>query len=369
LTAATWLYRYEHTSEPWVLCISTQAAPQSEAFSLGGFRIVPAERADQAGYDNDCEALKLANDMTKKVAWSRMFGIAGPLSKPHLNRVVGGKCVLLPTKSARIGKPQDRELLDFAIRCMQDFEESAGILLTTGQDLGHGTMSDGSTYSCRYLNERFPSSILADTSEPTAAGNYFILRGIMNALKMPLSSSSIGLIGCGNIGGHILRKLKQQGCQLAVLESDPQRRAQIKGEGVPVYALSDRELFFRRPLHGLAINASGGSLDRHTVDLIVKNNALRVVTGCENLMMTDTEGVNKLATAGKIFCPPEICGMMGYLTAIEERQAGLQGVPFACGALINAARELESVAERVTFLIVAEDCKITFEDASRHLYA
>ena len=79
-----------------------------------------------------------------------------------MKRIVGGKCVLLPSNDARVGKPRDRELLDFAIACLADCDQTAGIRITTGQDLGHGLMSDGRTQSLDYLNEGFPGSVVAN---------------------------------------------------------------------------------------------------------------------------------------------------------------------------------------------------------------
>src|SRR5688572_915424 len=154
--------------------------------SLGGFRIAPEARTSLPGYDNDREAIELAMGMEEKVCWSRLIGVGGPRALAAVGRVVGGKCVLRATPDARIGGPRDRELLDYALACFEDFESTSGILLTTGQDLSHGTMSDGRTSSLEYLNARFAGSVLADTSRPTGEGNFQLLRGMLRGCGVAL---------------------------------------------------------------------------------------------------------------------------------------------------------------------------------------
>src|SRR5689334_15496229 len=201
-----WIYRYSHSSEPWTLSIATLAEPDSKRLSLGGFRIAPPERTSLPGFNTDDEATDLAIGMEEKVFWSRLIRVGGPLAQHDFNRIAGGKCVLLPTPDARVGKPRDFELLTFAVACLNDCEKSAGIHITTGQDLGHGIMSDGATRSLDFLNRGFPGSVVADTSQPTAEGNFYTLRGMLRGLGIELGNATIGFIGCGNIGAHVMRR-------------------------------------------------------------------------------------------------------------------------------------------------------------------
>ena len=131
------------------------------------------------------------------------------------------------TADARIGKPRDRELLDFAIECLIDCNRSAGIRITTGQDLGHGTMSDGRTASLQYLNRGFRGSVVADTSKPTGEGNYFVLVGMLRAFELSLRQATIGLIGAGNIGMHVAQRVRGEGARAVAVELRPERRAQL----------------------------------------------------------------------------------------------------------------------------------------------
>jgi len=202
--AQVWVYRYTHATRGWRFSIATLGEPQSQKLSLGGFRIVPEARAALPGFDTDREAIGLALGMEEKVYWSRILKVGGTLAQRNLARIVGGKCVLLPSKGSRIGEPLDRELLDFALECFHDMENCSGVNLVTGQDLGHGMLSDGLTSSLQYLNARFKGAITADTSRPTGEGNYYFLLGALRAFAVPVKASVLALIGVGNIGDHLL---------------------------------------------------------------------------------------------------------------------------------------------------------------------
>ena len=340
-----WVYRYTHPFTRWRLSIATHAEPGSQKLSLGGFRIAPVARTSSPGFDSDREAVGLAIGMEEKVYWSRLLKIGGPLARRNGGRIVGGKCVLHPTAEARVGQPRDFELLDFAVACFNDVESRAGIRLTTGQDLGHGVMSDGRTGSLEYLNRRFKGSVMADTSQPTGEGNYHVLAGMLRAFDVPLDQATVGLVGCGNIGMHLIGKLRQHGTTIAALESDAARRAEVAALGVEVYAPEQRDDFLRGPMDAVAVNAAGGSLDPHTVGLIAANARIKVVCGSENLVMPEhAAGSEALRAAGKAYAPTELGGMMGYLTAVEEYLARIEDVPFDVAALLDAALALDDAS-------------------------
>src|SRR5205085_1770173 len=202
----------------WCLSIATCAPPQSGKLSLGGFRIATEERTSTPGFDSNHEATGLAIGMDEKVYWSRLLRIGGPLARRDSSRIVGGKCVLHPTADARVGQPKDMALLDFATACLNDAEQRGGFHITTGQDLGHGMMSDGHTASLEYLHERFPGSVVADTSKPTGEGNFFALAGMLRGMDIPLDRATVGLIGCGNIGLHVFGRLREFGAQVLAVE-------------------------------------------------------------------------------------------------------------------------------------------------------
>ncbi len=367
-TPGIWVYRYTEPTTGWRLSIATCAEPGSRKLSLGGFRIAPDERTSSPDFDSDREAVGLAVGMEEKVGWSRLIKVGGPLALRDADRVVGGKCVLHPTPDARIGQPRDRELLDFAIACFNDVEVRGGFSLTTGQDLGHGMMSDGSTSSLQYLNARFKGSVVADTSKPTGEGNYHVLAGMLRGIGVPVERATVGLIGCGNIGMHILGRLRKEGTAMLAVESNAERREELALLGIPAFAPDEKIDFLRRPMDAVVVNAAGGSLDAETIARIADNERLRVVCGSENLVMRDHDaGSCDLRRAKKAYAPTELGGMMGYLTAVEEYLARVDGVPFDIRTLYDAAKRLESVSYEAARCQRELSYSITFEDAVRRI--
>lgn len=363
-----WVYKYTHTRHGWIFSIGTHGEPQSNKLSLGGFRIAPANRVSVPGYNNDREAIGLAIGMEEKVFWSRLIKVGGPIGIKNLTRVVGGKCVLMPTPGARIGELHDFELLDFAIDCFRHFEETSGVLITTGQDLGHGTMSDGKTQSLAYLNSRFHGSILSDTAQPTAEGNFYMVRGALKALGIELKNSRLGLIGCGNIGRHLLGRFMAEGAECIVVEGNPTRVAELKALGVKVYLPEEKATFLAEPIDALSLNANGGSLDMGSIELICKNPRLAFIGGCENLVMPDPKGALVLQEAKKIYCHTELCGMMGYLTAVEEYLSKREGAPYDMRNMFRAAEKLEEAGFEGTKYLIEKNYALSFEDAVRAVY-
>ena len=360
-----WVHRYRHTTERWTLAIATHAEPGSGKLSLGGFRIAPEERTSLPGFDPVREAIELAVGMEEKVYWSRLLRIGGPLTQRNFARIVGGKCVLDPTTDARVGSPRDFALLDFAIDCLTDCAESAGIHITTGQDLGHGLMSDGRTQSLDYLNRGFPGSVVADTSVPTAVGNYQVLLGMLRAFDIATSRATVGLVGIGHIGSRVLDQLCSDGARLLAVESNPKRRADIANRGIRVWSSESKLDFLREPMDALVLTASGGSLGPSAVAACTRNARLRVICGSENLVMPDARGADELREAHKAYCPTELGGMMGYLTAVEEYLAYLDAQPFRVDTLLDTARRLETVGYEGANRVRERKFAISFEDAVR----
>jgi hypothetical protein len=363
-----WVYRYTHP-KGWRLSIATHAEPGSQKLSLGGFRIAPEERTSLPGFDSDVEAIELAMGMEEKVYWSRLVQVGGPLARRDMRRIVGGKCVLHPTADARVGQPCDRELLDFAIACLNDCDRTAGIRINTGQDLGHGVMADGSTQSLDYLHRGFPGSVVADTSRPTAEGNYFVLRGMLRAFEIAPSTASVGLVGAGNIGMHIVERLAADGSTLRVLERREETRDALAGRGIRAHPPEYKDAFLGEPMDALVVNASGGSLDPHSVTLTCSNPRLRVICGSENLVMPDPADADRFHAARKAYCPTELGGMMGYLTAVEQYLAHLEGISFDVESLMDAARQLEGLAHAATSRMIAGNFALRFEQAVEALHA
>lgn len=357
-----WVYRYAGP-HGWRLSIATHAEPGSQKLSLGGFRIAPEERTSQPGFDSDVEAIGLAMGMEEKVYWSRVIGVGGPLARRDMNRIVGGKCVMHPSADARVGKPLDGELLDFAAECLNDCDRTAGICITTGQDLGHGLMSDGKTQSLDYLHRGFAGSVVADTSKPTGEGNYHVLIGMLRAFDVDPREATIGLIGAGNIGMHIIDRLHTVGARISVVEMNARRRASLRTSNVDAHPPEVKHEFLRQPMDALVVNAAGGSLDSASVDTASANPRLKVVCGSENLVMPVPADAERFRAAGKVYCPTELGGMMGYLTAVEQYLAATEGKDFEITSMLEAAEGLQDPAYRATRLMRDRDFNLDFEHA------
>lgn len=357
-----WVYRYSHTNG-WRFSVATHAEPGSNKLSLGGFRIAPEERTSVAGFSSDREAIELAIGMEEKVHWSRLLGIGGPLARRDLSRIVGGKCVLHPSDDARVGRHNDRELLDFAIECMLDCERSGGIRIATGQDLGHGLMSDGRTQSLDYLHRGFRGSVVADTSKPTGEGNYYVLLGMLRAFGIAVCDATVALVGAGNIGMHIVDRLRPHGTRMIALEARPERRLELQRLGVQACSPTEKTRFLGEVMDALVLNASGGSLCSDSVRASAMNPRLKVVCGSENLVFKDPSDADQYRVGHKAYCPTELSGMMGYLTAAEQYLADAEGLPFNEATLFEAAIELERPAYEATRYMLERDFALDFETA------
>ncbi len=362
-----WVYRYTN-SDGWRLSIATHAEPGSYKLSLGGFRIAPEERTSTPGFDSDVEAIELAIGMEEKVYWSRTIGVGGPLARKDMSRIVGGKVVVHPTPDARVGKPRDREMLDWATRCLSDCDEEAGIRITTGQDLGHGVLSDGKTQSLEYLHHGFKGSVVADTSKPTGEGNYHVLRGMLRAFGLATGDATIGLIGAGNIGMHIITLLQRDGATMKVLETNAQRRTILDSIHVSSRDSGAKPEFLREPMDALVVNASGGTLDHQSVVASSRNERLKVICGSENLVMPTEQDEDLYRAAKKAYCPTELAGMMGYLTAVEQYLAHLEGTPFDVDTIFAAAADLDEPAYQATKHMIEQGFTTRFEEAVEALF-
>lgn len=363
-----WVYNYYQPNEKWLLSIATYGEPGSGSFSLGGFRIAPEARSTAPGYSNAREALELATGMEEKVYWSRLIRVGGPIGIKNLDRIVGGKNVMLPTNDSRVGKVRDIKALDFALTCFKDFEQSSGVNLITGQDLGHGTLSDGKTNSLNYINERFKASVVSDTSKPTAEGNFYFVKGCLSALGIELDKAVIGLIGCGNIGLYLAQRLKEHNATVIALENSEARREELKALGIRCFLPSEKQHFLSQTMDTLIVNANASSLDREALELVAKNDRIRFVTGCENLAVPDLNALKLIEAKGKFYGPTELCGMMGYLTAVEEYLSYQQKTPYQIDSMFEAAKRLEEAGYEVTQHLAKRGFSCSFEAAVRDVY-
>ena len=114
----------------------------------------------------------------------------------------------------------------------------------------------------------------------------------------------MGLIGAGNIGEWVLRRLRESGAEVVAIEASPYKREHLQREiGADVRAPEEKAALLAEPLDALVVNANGGTLDMPTCEAIAANQRLKVVCGSENLTMPDPRGAELLRAAGKVYAP------------------------------------------------------------------
>jgi hypothetical protein len=84
--------------------------------------------------------------------------------------------------------------------------------------------------------------------------------------------------------------------------------------------------------------------------------------------MPDPAGATRLQAARKLYCPTELGGMMGYLTAAEAYLAHVEEQPFQMSDLMEAAKALEDAGLRGAERVRDRKFEISFEDAIRIVY-
>jgi hypothetical protein len=224
-------------------------------------------------------------------------------------------------------------------------------------------MSDGKTQSLDYLHRGFAGSVVADTSKPTGEGNYHVLIGMLRAFGLDPREATVGLIGAGNIGMHIIDRMHALGTKMRVVEMNSKRRASLRTSGIDAHPPEEKELFLREPMDALVVNASGASLDSKTVQTTAANSRLKVICGSENLVMPEPKDAQQYRIAKKAYCPTELGGMMGYLTAVEQYLAHSAGERFSIDSLLDAAAGLQEPAYRAVKLMRDKDFALDFETA------
>jgi hypothetical protein len=81
------------------------------------------------------------------------------------------------------------------------------------------------------------------------------------------------------------------------------------------------------------------------------------------------QGAQRLLGAKKFYCPTELGGMMGYLTAVEEYLAVGEGLRFEIRQMLEASKRLEVVGRQASSLIKSRGYEMTFESAAEEIGA
>jgi glutamate dehydrogenase/leucine dehydrogenase len=190
---------------------------------------------------------------------------------------------------------------------------------------------------------------------------------MLAAAGIQASNATVGLIGVGNIGKHVMDRLLADGSTVLAIDANPTRRTEIDAAGARAMTPEQKMEMLIEPMDALVVNAAGGSLDDQTIAACAANPRLKVVCGSENLAMKDLNGPAKLLAAKKLYCPTALGGMMGYLTAVEEYLTIKDGLRFEIRQMLEASKRLEVVGRQASSLIRASNYSITFEEAAEQI--
>lgn len=276
------------------------------------------------------DALRLARGMTYKNAVAGLD--AG-----------GGKAVILAPDSV----PDRRALF----RAHGRFVAAFGGSFSTGEDVGT------SPEDMAYVREETPHvgglpGGLGDPSPHTARG---VFRAIQAAVRHrsgspELAGLTVALQGCGSVGGHLARLLRDAGARLVVADVDRARAARLTGEcGAEVV---DPGAVHAVPADVFAPCALGGVLD----DAIIPRLAAPIVCGAANNQLAEPSHGEMLAERGILYAPDYVANAGGVIA----------GVGYMRGedAAVSAARVDAIHDTLLTILRRAETLGITPERAA-----
>lgn len=174
--------------------------------------------------------------------------------------------------------------------------------LTTGQDFGHGVMSDGKTQSLEYMLPSVSAAMCAPTP-PSQLPKVIStpLPELSKASGIKMDASNRRILGCGNIGSYLFERLHAAGAKTYVLEASDAKRKALEERGIPTWGPEDKAEFLKLPIDVLALNANGGSLDAPAIGAINQNEAIEFICGCENLVMPVEHGAEILRQGRKLY--------------------------------------------------------------------
>jgi hypothetical protein len=364
------MYLFEACSGDFVLHVSTHAEPSSGHFNCGGLRLVP-EAMVTPEYRNDLAALRLGKEMDAKGDYARMAQVAGPLVAANFERIHFGKHVACPPLGARAGEPREIEFLQFVISGLEEFRNQMGIEVITGQDLGHGPLATVKQSTLGYLSERFSGCMDIDTSLPTAVGNFYVTKGLLQALDMDLRQSRVGLVGYGNIGSKLASLFNKAGVRrLSICESNPNRQDAAMSECDGGVWPGDMVEEFLEQEHDVVIfNSNGGSLDQRALSIISNSKTIKGVTGCENMIWPGGVNRERELLAAKVIMPPtEFSGMGGWLGAAEASIAKSKKVDFYLAEMFQPLQRLCEVTTEVVRGMAEGDYRSTFAESLHRIH-
>ncbi len=293
--------------------LAIHAAPWGRSF--GGIRVRPYP--DQASAVADATALACA--MSRKTAWARIEG-------------GGAKTVVMVDPAMR--RPE-------AIAALGAFIESLDGRYGAGGDLGF-TLEDDAVLrgATRFV-------ACSSAGDAAAAGVVASIQGWVDARGLgSLDALHVLVQGAGEVGGHVVARLRSAGARVTVADVDP-ARTEIDPD-----ALWDVEADVFCPC------AVGGVLD---ADTIPRLRAAAVIGGANNPLADEDADAERLAARGIDYVPDFVAnvgatirGALGMLGRGGEADGRLAEIRPAVGALLARAREERRSPLAVARTIVGE---------------
>jgi leucine dehydrogenase len=303
--------------------------------ALGGMRIWHYRSPE----DGVRDALRLSRAMTLKAAAAGLD-------------LGGGKAVLCaPAPEPPVGEARRRMLLDFG-----DLVESLGGRYITAEDVGCAaadlvTVRERTRHVTGLPVEHGGAG---DPSPYTARGVEAAMRACVRHRfgRRDVDGTRVVIVGFGNVGGRLARRLAEDGARLAVSDIDPGRRglaADLDAEWL------DPETAMLSACDVLAPCALGGAIEAANAELL----EAEIVCGSANNQLVDDGLAERLDARGILYAPDFIANAGGLINVYRE----LRG--YDLEEAVRLADGIEETMDRV--LDAAEERGMTPLEAAREL--
>jgi leucine dehydrogenase len=298
---------YDHPSGTWMfVCIhSSERGPAS-----GGTRM----KTYPTPADGLADAMRLSAAMTLKMAATDV--------------PFGGAKAVLAVAALPEGDERRRLLL-----CYGDLAASLGGNFQTGPDV-NTTIADMDVIAERHAHVFCRSEERGGSGDPgpyTARGVFHGIRASAgHAFGSPdLEGKSVLVQGVGDVGAQLAEQLAEAGARVLVSDIDTARANgladRIGAEVVPAETAIGTDCDIYAPC------ALGGTLSAETIPQL----RCRIVAGCANNQLAETEDAARLAQAGILYAPDYVINAGGVIHAwgveslgweletVETRLAGI----------------------------------------------